>query len=122
MLQLRYTPFFNLTEVARRMKKQILSISLAAALVVSLVHAPITHAAPNTAGQQNGISIQARSNTDFASDTFKQSVDNAINKAGVNYITLVVSVHQANRFTNDVAITGSTPTDDSIKAGANYIH
>lgn len=81
----------------------------------------IGHASAAASNWQRSVMIQSRYSTDFASSSFDQSVNNAIND-GANYIVLVVSIHQSNIYSTDVAPGGDTPTDGALAAGIAYIH
>ncbi|MFA6427697.1 MAG: hypothetical protein WCW16_04640 [Candidatus Magasanikbacteria bacterium] len=70
---------------------------------------------------QKGVSIRPNWNTDFSSDSFKKSIDNAKN-ANANYITLIIPYKQANVWTTDLYRDWNTPTDGSLAAGVQYIH
>lgn len=69
---------------------------------------------------QQGVSIQPVGATDFASESFKRSVDQAVTD-GVNNITLIIPVRQTNIQSTDVSVTNETPTDASITEAARYI-
>ena len=101
------------------MKKLFLILGVVIALLITFSYSSSASAA--SMAPQNGISIQALSSTDFASESFKRSVDQAIN-ANVNYISLVISVHQSDKYSNNVTIDNNTATDASIISAANYIH
>jgi hypothetical protein len=70
---------------------------------------------------QKGVSIRPSWDTDFSSESFRKSVDNA-NSANVNYITLIIPYHQANPYSTDIYKTWNTPTDASLISATQYIH
>src|SRR5436190_2163706 len=70
---------------------------------------------------QKGVSIEPRWNTDFGSDSFKQSVNNAVT-THANYISLIIPYYQSNAWSTDIQPGWNTPTDESLAAGIRYIH
>lgn len=90
--------------------------------VLSLVFAAIpsiqTHAA--VADWQQGVSIQPASETDFASSSFQQSIDN-VAATGANHITLIIPVYQSNIYATDIMPGENTPTEQSLASAARYI-
>jgi hypothetical protein len=99
------------------MKKLLLVILASVALVLIANSTPAFAAVANW---QKGISIQSRSQDDFASASFRQSIDAAA-ATGVNYVTLVVPVHQDNIYSSNVYTSGDTPSDNALRAGLSYI-
>ena len=68
-----------------------------------------------------GANLTPRWNTDFGSDSFKQSVQN-LHSTGANYAVLVIPLAQSNVGSTDVGAAWNTPTDDSLAAGIDYAH
>jgi hypothetical protein len=68
-----------------------------------------------------GANILSQSPTDFASDSFKQSLQNLKND-GANYAVLVVPYYQSNTQSSDIAPGYNTPTDAALAAGIDYAH
>lgn len=68
-----------------------------------------------------GVSIQSHWNGDFASASFKQSVNNAAGD-NVNYIALVFNYYQSNLYSTDIQPGGDTPTDAALTSAIDYIH
>lgn len=96
------------------------SILVVAMSLSWLVWVPSASAAVAT--WQRGASIYpSGSNTDFASDNFKQSVTNLKN-TGATYVSLVVPYYQSNTGSTDINPGWNTPTDDSLRAGIDYAH
>src|SRR5579872_1512282 len=68
-----------------------------------------------------GAQLLPTSNTDFGSDSAKQSIKN-LHDIGANYVMLVIPVYQSNTGSTDVAPGWNTPTDDSLAAATDYAH
>lgn len=102
----------------RVLKLKVVVVIMAAALAGTFTVAAPANAAVGS--WQKGISIQSRYNTDFASDSFKQSVTKAKGD-GVNFIMLIVPIHQDNIYSSNVYAGGDTPTDSAIASGISYI-
>ncbi|MDP1625142.1 MAG: hypothetical protein Q8L64_05215 [bacterium] len=68
-----------------------------------------------------GVSITSQWSGDFASEGFKQSVQNA-KDMGVNYITLVIPYVQSNAYSSDVGNHPNTPSDETLISAIQYIH
>ncbi len=97
-------------------------IILAALIVFGLVVVPALPALASTASwQHKGGSLYPTSNTDFASDNFKQSIRD-LKDANANNVTLIIPYYQSNLYTTDVAPGWNTPTDESLAAGIDYAH
>jgi hypothetical protein len=94
---------------------------LAAIVLVGAFFTTRQHASADSSSWQKAVNIQPQSSTDFASSSFQQSVRNAA-ADGVNYIYLVIPIHQSNIYSTDVAAGGDTPTDASLTSAVNYIH
>jgi len=95
-----------------------------AIIVISILIVSEFHASPASAAigsWQKGISIQPRSNTDYASGTFQQSMANAV-ADHVNYVALVIPYYQSNIYSTDIGPGWNTPTDASLISGIQYIH
>ncbi|HAT03501.1 MAG TPA: hypothetical protein DCS29_01850 [Candidatus Magasanikbacteria bacterium] len=99
MSKLKYTTYILITAV-------LLSVPLVSNAAIS--------------NWQKGVSIRPNWNTDFSSDSFKKSVDNAKN-ANANYVTLIIPYKQANVWATDLYPDWNTPTDASLAAGVQYI-
>jgi hypothetical protein len=70
---------------------------------------------------QKGASINSTSPTDFASDSFKQSVKN-LRATGANTVSLIIPYWQPNDQSSDIALAQNGPTDQTLIAAINYIH
>ncbi len=70
---------------------------------------------------QKGVSMEPRWNTDFGSDSFKQSVDN-LATTHANYVSLIIPYYQSNIYSTDIQPGWNTPTDASLVSGIQYIH
>ncbi len=81
----------------------------------------VLHADASIDTWQKGVSIEPRWNTDFSSDSFKQSVNNAA-ATHANYISLIIPYYQSNAWSTDIQPGWNTPTDDSLAAATRYIH
>jgi len=90
--------------------------SLAGSLAV-----PSGRAEAAVSSWQKGATIFQRWNTDFSSDSFRQSVKN-LQATGANYVVLQVVVDQTNDYSTDVHIGSAAPTDQSLNDGINFIH
>jgi len=102
------------------MKKIFITfVFLSFAAVLSL-YAPPVHANPALEGWRKGILIQSQYPTDFSSTNFQQSINNAA-ADGVNHVSLIVQLHQSSVSSSDVRTMDSTPTDQSLTDGINYI-
>lgn len=114
------------TELSRRLPhinmKHLRNLSIALIIVLLagwIVGMPAAYAA--VASWQKGASIEPRWNTDFGSDSFKQSLRN-LHATGANYVTLIIPWKQSNIYSTDVRADGGTPTDESLAAGIDYAH
>lgn len=99
--------------------KKTASLFLAAVLFLSL--APYQADGAVSDWFQKGASINPRWNTDFDSDTFRQSVSD-LRATGANFVTLIIPIYQSNIHTTDLAPGWNTPTDESLISGINHIH
>src|ERR1041385_8162116 len=88
-------------------------------LVLTLALASRAHAA--VVDWQRGASIIPASPTDFASNTFKQSVQELKNDGG-NYVDLIIPYYQSSVSSTDIGPGWNTPTDASLIAAIDYIH
>lgn len=70
---------------------------------------------------QKGVSIQSRWDTDFASDSFRQSLQQA-KDAGATHVSLIVQYYQANVHATDLYRGWNTPTDEALRAGIQTAH
>ena len=102
---------------ANKMKK--LAAILLTILSIGIFHAATASAA--VASWQKTVIIQPRGSEDFASASFNQSVTNALND-GANYISLVIPLHQSNIYSTDVQSGWDTPSDQSLRTAAAFIH
>jgi CARDB len=68
---------------------------------------------------QKGANIQSRWNTDFGSDSFKQSVSK-LRATGADTVILVIPLRQANIYAIDIYAGGNTPTDEALLTGTRY--
>jgi hypothetical protein len=82
-------------------------------------HTASTFAAVNN--WQKGASIYPRWDSDFGSDSFKQSISN-LKATNANYVTLIIPWYQSNPWSLDLQRGGNTPTDDSVVKGIQYAH
>jgi hypothetical protein len=85
----------------------------------SLIPVPPTHAAISS--WDKGANIVPQTQTDFSSDSFKQSLTNLKN-TGANFVALVVPYYQSNTSSSDIAPGWNTPTDASLAAAIDYAH
>lgn len=99
------------------MKKLLLVLFAAVAITLT---ASVSTASASVSQWQKGVSVQSRYSEDFASPAFRQSIDAAAN-AGVNFVTLVIPVHQDNIYSSYVYTGGNTPSDSALRSGLNYI-
>ncbi len=94
-------------------------------LIISLLFAfipfPVYQANAAVANWQQGQSIRPRWNTDFSSETFKQSMRN-LQATGANYATLIIPYCQNDNNSTDIFNCADTPTDQSIKDAVAYVH
>ncbi len=88
-------------------------------LLVMSLYGVATNA--STRNWQKGVSISPRWSTDFGSDSFKQSVRDAV-AAHANYISLIIPIYQSNPWSTDVQRGWNTPTDTSLAAAINFAH
>lgn len=68
---------------------------------------------------QKAMTIDPRWTTDFASDTFKESV-RKIKAANVSMLTLIIPLYQSNIYSTDIGPGWNTPTDESLVAGIEF--
>ncbi|MBI5134245.1 MAG: hypothetical protein HZA81_02555 [Candidatus Taylorbacteria bacterium] len=104
--------------------KQIVRKSISAAVLLALIAAPLFEPYPTEAavsGWQKGVSIASRWNTDFSSDSFKESVRNA-KAMGVTHVTLVIPYMQDTYQSSNIYRVASTPSDETLGAAIDYIH
>lgn len=86
----------------------------------------ITGIAPNSAeaaisNWQKGASIYPLSTTDFASDSFKQSLRD-LKATGADTAVLIIPIYQANDQASEIQAGGDTPTDESLVSAIQYAH
>src|SRR5258708_7942117 len=107
--------------------KQAAKRSLSAGVLASMLFtSALSLGAPSVtlaavADWQKGVTIIPHGTEDFASESFKQSIQEA-KAAGANYAALVVPYYQSNDYSTDVARGWNTPSDSSLAAGIDYIH
>ncbi|HYE60144.1 MAG TPA: hypothetical protein VEA18_03095, partial [Candidatus Kapabacteria bacterium] len=104
-----------MNHILRRISRSILGVLL---VVVLCSAAPASAAVTNW---QKGVSIVPRWNTDFGSDSFKQSVRDA-KATNSNYVTLIIPLGQSNAYSTDVGGAWNTPTDESLASGIDFVH
>ncbi|MDB5166207.1 MAG: hypothetical protein JWM37_279 [Candidatus Saccharibacteria bacterium] len=68
---------------------------------------------------QKGTCVWPRSNGDFSSTTYKQSIDKLASD-GANYVCLVVQLYQSNLYSTDIQAGWNTPTDQALRDGTAY--
>ncbi|MCL5667369.1 MAG: PA14 domain-containing protein [Patescibacteria group bacterium] len=85
-----------------------------------IAHPETTFAAAND-WPQKGVSIRSAWNGDFASQSFKQSIDN-LAATGANYVSLVFNYYQSNDYSTDIQPGADTPTDSALISAIDYIH
>jgi hypothetical protein len=73
------------------------------------------------ANWQAGTIVMPRWNTDFGSDSFKQSMQN-LAATHVNSVSLGYPIYQSSMQSSDIQAGSDTPTDASLAAGIDYIH
>ncbi len=103
-----------------KIKKATMFLLLGVITAVQLISGSST-AQADSGSWQKAVVIQPRWNTDYSSDSFKQSVKKAVD-SGANYINLVIPVHQTNIYSTDVQKGNDTPTDQSLADASAYIH
>jgi hypothetical protein len=86
---------------------------------VGTFSALMAHAAVSS--WQQGATMVPKSQTDFGSDSFKQSLRN-LKATGANYVSFVVPYYQSNMYSTDIQNGWNTPTDASLKAAIDYAH
>jgi len=89
--------------------------------VVSLffVSPPLSQAAVEN--WQQSASIVPKSQTDFSSQTFRDSLKK-LQATGANYVTLIVPYYQDSIFTTAIYRDWNTPTDESLVNAIRYAH
>jgi hypothetical protein len=94
---------------------------LSFALVISYVpqFASTTQAA--VGNWQKGASIMSRWDTDWTSDSFKQSVQN-LKKTGANYVALIIPYYQSNDYSTDIQPGANTPSNTTLGSAIDYVH
>jgi hypothetical protein len=97
----------------------IAGLTAALVLTVSTFQGQVAEAAVTS--WQQSVTITPRWNTDFSSDTFKQTIRN-IASAKANMVTLVVPWCQDNNSSSDILDCPMTPTSEALTAGINYAH
>lgn len=70
---------------------------------------------------QKGASTVPRSDTDYASDSFKQSMRD-LKATNSNYVTMVIPLYQSNIYATNVEKGWNTPTNQALIDGINYAH
>jgi hypothetical protein len=90
------------------------SLFIAEILPVVFVHAAVTD-------WQKGATIVPTTQSDFASDSFKQSLQN-LKATGANYVSLVVPYYQSTIYSTDVGLGWNTPTDAALASAIDYAH
>lgn len=70
---------------------------------------------------QKGVSIRPRWDTDFGSDSFKQSVRD-LKATNADYATLIIPYYQSNPWTTDIFPGWNTPSDESLISGIQFAH
>ncbi len=70
---------------------------------------------------QRGASIQPKSQTDFASPAFEQTLVN-LKADNANYVNLVIPIYQSNLYSNDIGPGDNTPTDATIATAIDTAH
>jgi hypothetical protein len=70
---------------------------------------------------QQGVSIQSKSRDDFASESFKQSIQKLKN-TGANSVSLIVQYYQHNLTSSQIIAGNETPSDEALISAINYIH
>src|SRR4051812_43454160 len=88
-------------------------------LIVSLLSFNTSTAEAAVTNWQRGGSIYSRWSDDFASASFKQSLQN-LKATGANYVTLVIPLYQDNDQSSNIYASAETPTDATLIAGINY--
>jgi hypothetical protein len=107
--------------------KKFSSVTLGVALFSTLlligslftVEKLVSHAA--VANWQQGASIMSKSEGDWRSENFKQSVRN-LKATGANYVSLIVPYFQSDINTSDIMAGANTPSDATLVDAINYIH
>jgi hypothetical protein len=107
--------------IPRLIRTQFYALMTVTGLLVGAlsINAPAVHASAND--WQKGVSIQSRWTDDFASPSFRASVDNAA-ATGINYVSLVVSIHQSSIYSTDLQAGTDTPSDAALASAIDYVH
>jgi hypothetical protein len=105
-------------QIPQKLKSLLCLLVLVSALVASA--APV-HADASLTGWQKGILVQPDTSTDYSSTNFQQSMRNAA-ADGVNYVSLVIPLSQSNIYSSDVSTDSTTPTNQSLVSGIEFIH
>jgi hypothetical protein len=99
----------------------LLSISGLIALSPFLILSHISYAQATILNWQKGVSIDSRSSDDFGSNTFKQSVGEAL-AMGANSISLIIPYYQSTVTSSDIQPGWNTPTDQALISAIGYVH
>ncbi len=97
------------------------SVAIMAITAATMPFLTTQSAQADTTNWQKGVSITSRSAEDFASNSFKQSVQNA-KDMGATHISLVIPYYQSNFTSADIAPGWNTPSDETIGKAIDYIH
>lgn len=89
-------------------------------LLITMVFAP-AGAQGAIESWNKGVHILSRSGGDYASDTFKQSLDN-LRDTHANSVSLIVEYSQADKTANAVQKYFKSPTDAALIEGIGYAH
>jgi hypothetical protein len=99
------------------MIKKLLAVIFTTALALFFS----TNAFAQVSNWQKGASICPTSPTDFASESFRQSVAN-LAATNANFVTLIIPYYQSSANSTDLAPGWNTPTDEALVSAINYIH
>ncbi|GAC1413949.1 MAG: hypothetical protein NVSMB66_6740 [Candidatus Doudnabacteria bacterium] len=87
----------------------------------SLISLHNVHAAPNSDSWEKGVTVMPVSDTEYSTAEFQKSIDNAA-ITNANFVALVIPLYQDALDSSTVHNGWNTPTDNSLKAGIDYIH
>jgi hypothetical protein len=105
----------------KKLTKKTFVMGLLVMMVLSVLPFSPLPAEAAVSNWQQGASIFSVSQTDFASDNFKQSLRN-LRDTGASSVALVIPVHQATKNSADIYSSWDTPTDDALRSAINYAH
>ncbi len=97
---------------------KLLRTSVLVSVAYFCLFVPSTQAAVST--WYKGASVLPQSQTEFASDGFKESMRN-LKAMGGTHVNFVIPYYQSNTQSTDIGRGWNTPTDESLIAGIQYV-